>query len=319
MPLQVDLLRPLTLHAAEHPHGRPHVSAARGLVCAHGKVYVVGDDEHHLAIYTDASSTGQLHPLLPGRLPRNAAARKRHKADLECLLLAPANPQRANSQRLDDQRTHTPPAFNQLLALGSCATPQRERAVCLPLGADGWPTGAPAQTLSLTATSQWLRQRLGPLNLEGAFRLGPWLVLLNRGHPTGAGNLALRYRWADALRWLRGQAEGMVPADIQALQLGHLNGVPLGFTDGVACPLGGGWLYTAVAEHSADSVADGPCLGAVLGQVDGRGQLSWQRSLPPGHKVEGLDVQVQQGHAVAFMVTDADDPDTPAWLLSARL
>ena len=46
---------------------------------------------------------------------------------------------------------------------------------------------------------------------------------------------------------------------VQLLDLGAVDGVPLSLTDGAPLP-GGEWLFSAVAEDTSDSVADGACV-----------------------------------------------------------
>jgi hypothetical protein len=127
-PLHVDRLRPLSLDPRAHPRGQAHLSAASGLVCAFGRAYVIGDDEQHLAIYSDRTSAGELHRVLAGNLPQIKAARKRRKADFESLLWLPQEA--------------------ALTALGSGSRPQRDRGIRLPLDADGSPR-QPATTFDL--------------------------------------------------------------------------------------------------------------------------------------------------------------------------
>ena len=92
---------------------------------------------------------------------------------------------------------------------------------------------------------------------------------------------------------------------MQHFDLGALDGVPLGFTDGAARP-DGSWLFSAAAEHSADSVADGPCSGSVVGEVSARGELVTMRRVAGTAKVEGIALQ-PDGPSIC-MVTDDDDP-----------
>jgi hypothetical protein len=46
--LELEPLRTLVLGRSTRTMGQHYLSAASGLVCAFGRVYVVGDDEHHL-------------------------------------------------------------------------------------------------------------------------------------------------------------------------------------------------------------------------------------------------------------------------------
>ena len=86
---------------------QPHLSAASGLVCAHGRAYVVADDEHHLAVFRDLRSPGTLHRIRAGDLPDKTKARKRRKPDLETLLSLPALGGRARWWRSAPVRART--------------------------------------------------------------------------------------------------------------------------------------------------------------------------------------------------------------------
>jgi hypothetical protein len=99
--------------------------------------------------------------------------------------------------------------------------------------------------------------------------------------------------------------------------LGALDGVELGFTDAVALP-DGRWLFSAAAEARANSVADGPCAGSVIGLVGADGALQSMRRLNGPGKVEGIDARVIGRDIELCLVTDADDPARAAWLWRAR-
>jgi hypothetical protein len=138
-------------------------------------------------------------------------------------------------------------------------------------------------------------------------------VLLNRGGRNGLANAAVRLPLAALLALIDG-ARVTARWSIRRVELGHLDGVALGFTDGAARP-DGGWLFSATAERSDDSVADGPCAGSVIGQVSARGDLVAMYRLNSRAKVEGVAVQ-PDGPAIC-MVTDADDPLQCSRLLQA--
>ena len=297
--LAVDRLRPLTVDPHIHPRGQPHLSAASGLVCAYGRAYVIADDELHLAIYRDRTSGAELRRLVDGTLPHDKGARKRRKADFESLLWLPGEA--------------------ALIALGSGSRPQRDRAVWLSLQADGTPQ-PPPRVIDLAPLYTPLRAQLGAINIEGAFVVGDILMLLNRGHAAGAGNLVVRYALGDVVDAMHEACGSVEPLSLQAFELGSIDGIALGFTDGAALPgTGGGWVFSAVAEHSRDSVADGACSGAVVGLVGADGRLQSLRRLASRDKIEGIDVQARSDGPVLFMVSDDDDPAKASWLLSARL
>jgi hypothetical protein len=100
--------------------------------------------------------------------------------------------------------------------------------------------------------------------------------------------------------------------------LPELRGVPLGFTDAAPLP-DGSWVFTAVAEDTDDAFHDGPCAGAAIGMADVRHRMQWLRPVEPLYKIEGIDVTAARGSARLLLVTDADDPATPAQLLGTTL
>ena len=280
--LPAQTLRPLTL-------GRgAHVSAASGLVCADGRAWVIADDLLHLACFRDATRPGTLRRLLPGRLPREATARKAAKPDFECLF-----------------------AWRDgLVALGSGSLPQRESGV--------WITPGGVQRFDLAALYAPLRARLGAINIEGAFvQDGQW-VLLQRGVAGGAPNAVARWPVQVRERLLAGAQDALAPSSLHEMRLGALDGVALAFTDGTALA-SGHWLFTAAAEDTRDSVLDGACRGSALGIVDPQGRTLAQRRLPGRCKVEGVAAQrAGDGTLMLALVTDGDDPTQPAWLLRAH-
>ena len=176
-----------------------------------------------------------------------------------------------------------------------------------------------AARFSLAPLYAALREKVGNLNLEGGLRRGRELWLLQRGNAGGAGNGLLRLP-AAALEALRqGEPLPRFSPRWQAMDLGALDGVALGFTD--ACALDAErWLFTAAAEATPDAIQDGPCIGSVLGLADNRGRVLRRWRLPAGLKIEGLDAKRwPDGRLSIAMVSDADDPSRPAQLLRSRL
>jgi hypothetical protein len=300
-----QVLRPLTVLPRHHPRGLGHVSAASGLVCAHGRAYVVCDDEHHLAVFNDLHRAGTLHRLLRGQLPADAATRKRRKADLEALLLLDDYPARGASA---------------LVAFGSGSTANRDRGVAVVLDAAGRPT-RDIRPFTLSALYQPLRAALGEINIEGAFMQGAELTLLHRGGQRGADNAVLRLPRSQLIAAIDGHGGLGAPARIQHLPLGTLAGVPLGFTDGAALP-GGRWVFCAAAEDTTDSYADGPCHGGAIGIVGRAGELlALHRIATPNgtpFKPEGIAAREDAQGLALCLVTDADDPGRAAELLFVR-
>ncbi len=296
--LPVHRLRQLDVDASTHPRGMSFLSAASGLVCRHGRAYVMADDELHLAVFRDAAAPGRLHRVFAGELPEDKKARKKRKPDLETLLWWP-----------------DPAGRPSLLALGSGSRANRQRGVRVMLDTQGEPLPE-AQAFDLAPVYDGLRGEFGRLNIEGAFVSGDELVLLNRGLADGRDNAALHYRVADVRAVIDGRPERLRPTRLRHHALPRINGVSLNFTDGAALP-GGGWAFTAVAEDTECSVADGAFLGAVVGLVDAMGDIVALRSLAAA-KVEGVDVRRVGSALQLCLVSDADDPAVPSLLLLAH-
>lgn len=298
-----SFLRALTVNPKLHPRTQPHISAASGLVCVHGRAYVISDDEHHLAMFRDRSGPGQLYRIVPDNLPKAKQARKRRKPDFEVLLRLPSN--------------GLQPMADGLVALGSGSRSNRQTGVFIPLDQHGVPSKR-VRRFDLAPLYQPLRTTLGEINVEGALVLENDLLLLNRGVAGRTDNATARYRLADFAHLIEGKQSSIKPIEIRRYDLGTIEGVGLSFTDGAALP-GGRWVYTAVAESTDDSYADGPCVGSAVGAVNANGELQEMRVLAPPSKVEGIDVQVINDETLICLVTDSDEPKQSSTMWLARL
>lgn len=298
--LRVTRRRELNL-APGRPGQSTHVYAASGLVASGGDLYMVADDEMHLACFPAAGDApGSLLRLLAGELPREPEARKRRKADFEILLRLPALP-----------------GFpcGALLALGSGSRPSRERGALMALDQNGRAAGD-AVEVDAGPLYAGLASHCGRLNLEGGWLHGGQLRLLQRGTQGREGNAIFHLDFgllAGAL------ADGRVLVDVPPLQvtpvdLGETRGVRLAFTDACGLP-DGTWLFSAVAEDTADAYLDGEFAGATLGLASADARMLWQQPLEPACKVEGIHGEMIAGGLRVLCVTDADDRSTPSQLL----
>ncbi len=301
--LRLTKIRDLTLRAPSGP-GRPaHVSAASGLVRTGDFLYVIADDENHLGIFPAVGdAAGELIRLFPGGLPDAPEQRKAAKPDLEALTLLPPMPGY--------------PA-GALLALGSGSRRNRRSGALLALDAGGAISGD-ARLVDLAGIVAALRLRLGRLNIEGAIVRGERLELLQRGNHPGTGNALAGVSLAAVLQAAGSATVAPWVPDIRDVDLGAIDGVPLCFTDGAALP-DGSILFTAVAENSATSYEDGPCVGAAIGVVASDGMPRCLERLDQPHKIEGVDARVEGDTLRLLLVTDADDALLPAALYSAEL
>lgn len=286
-----------------HPRGQPHLSAASGLVCAHGRVYVIADDEHHLAVFRDRQLPGRLHRVRAGDLPRDARERKRRKPDLETLF------------RLPPSTNH---AGGRLVALGSGSRANRQWGYVIGLDARSGFVGG-VRRFDLRPLYGPLRELLGgELNVEGAIVTEDAFLLLNRAVKEKSPNAVAHYRSRDLRRAMKGTHARIEPIAVRQYDLGAIDGIALGFTDAAALP-GGGWAFTAVAEDTDDSYADGNCKGSVVGIVDADGVVRAMHRIARTVKIEGIDVQPTDEGLLLCLVTDADTPAQASELLLARV
>jgi hypothetical protein len=297
-------LRELNLDAASAP-GRPgYLSAASGLVVTGGELYVVADDELHIGRFPlTGPAPGTLQRVFGGELPAGRKLRKKRKPDLEVLALLPASEWCA---------------YGALLALGSGSRPTRCRGALLPLDAQGH-AGA-AVEIDAAPLFMALEREFGVLNLEGGWVQGPSLYLLQRGNRGSAVNAIAEFE-LEALNGALHRERVLQPAPplrVCEFSLGKREGVPLGFTDGCALD-DGGWLFSAVAEDTADAGEDGEFVGAAIGRVDAGHQVQWLRDVDPPFKIEGISAAPIGAALHLLLVADADDPAVPSSLLAATL
>lgn len=298
------IVRTLTLSPTPPlPAGGAHLSAASGLVQVGPRLYVVADDELALGRFDrHGDAPGTLMTLFDGALPDSHGARKAAKPDLEALALLPARP------------AHP---FGALMAFGSGSRPNRQRAAWLALTAHG-KVDEPPRSVDLGPLYEPLRAAFDDLNIEGAFVAGHALCLLQRGNARAGVNACIRFELAAFMAWLHDRAPAPGARAITRFELGAIDGVPLGFTDATPLP-DGGWLFSAAAEDTPDPYLDGRCAGSVVGVVDAAGTLRRIERLHGAHKVEGISASTEGLALKLLMVTDADDRQSPALLLSATL
>lgn len=303
--IQPEILRELDLEAPPAA-GRPrHLAAGSGLVAIGDFLYVAPDDELHLGCFRQSSNApGSLVRLFPGELPHDHAERKAAKPDLEALVRLPAFASFADGA---------------LLAVPSGSTPQRCRGALLRIDADGAIIGAP-EIIDFSRLYAALAEPVPALDIEGAVVVDDTLVLMHRGSRTYPLSGLIDLSLADVLAGLAAHSaiDALSPRRVNWVDLGAVEGVALTITDGTILP-DGRLLVTAVAEESADSYTDGPCLGAAIGVLDRDGRVRQLHHLQPVYKIEGVQAWVEDGLIRLLLVTDADDENTPSYLLGVEL
>lgn len=304
-------VRSLTLGAGQHPRGQRHISAASGLVRAQKYAYVVADDALHVGVFKyPGKAPVQLIPVFEGKLPAPAKARKAVKPDLEALVHLPS--------------LMSYP-FGSLLALGSGSTRQRERGVLLALDLQGLAYGldvggAGSIQLDLGALYAPLRTQFPDLNIEGAFVSRGKLRLLHRGNQSHPHSACISFDLAQLMAWFTNwRRTPPLASSVQRIDLGQVQGVPLCITDAAALDYPdsqGAWVFSAVAEDTQNSYADGACVASAVGIMGARGALRQLHFLQGAPKVEGLSARVLGSTLSLTMVTDADDPKVASQLLT---
>ena len=158
------------------------------------------------------------------------------------------------------------------------------------------------------------------LDIEGAVICGDALLLLQRGSRTHPRSALIELSLGDVQAGMvvHRAIGALLPRNVHWVDLGEIEGVALSITDGASLP-DGHLVVTAVAEHSVDSYADGPCLGAVIGVLDRDGRVLQVHRLQPVFKVEGIQAWAEGDSIRLWMVTDADDENTPSYLLEIKL
>jgi hypothetical protein len=253
------------------------------------------------------SPDGRVEPLL---LPRGEGGRrqfggvthnKQFKLDLEAATCLPDG---------------------RLLAFGSGGLPARECLVLWRPGEEPRLLPAPALYAALRACQPFAGSEL---NIEGALVLGTRLRLFQRGNGARRGTLEPTNGTVDLevsalLDWIAGAAALPALLDPRRYDLGQVQGVTRGFTD-AALHQSGRVCFLAVAEHSADSIADGPCLGSWLGWFEGQqihlAPICESSGLVTPLKLEGLEFDANG--RFAWVVADPDDGAAPGQLLQLSL
>lgn len=300
--------RPLRFEDADDTRDLPvHVRAGSGLRRWGERLVIVQDDVNALALLDERAGLVTSLVLPAGADGRRQFSERRgnkaSKMDLEACVVLPDG---------------------RLLAIGSGSTPARERLVVvdpdhLVRVVDGGALFEHLRTQTDFAGAE--------LNIEGAVVVGDRLRLFQRGNGATIDGRAPRNAVGDLdlgafVRWL--DSDGTTPPpliSVLSVDLGHVRGVPFGFTDATALP-GGGVVFLAGAEDSPDTYRDGDVLGARIGLLDGDQLILTEvfdaTGRPTRLKLEGIDfIGLTSPGGIEFVVVaDMDDPDVPAVLSS---
>ena len=305
--LNTQKVRLLDIHNPEA--GRPpYMIAASGLVKLDDWLYVVADDELHLGVFRAGDSgKGALVRLLSGELPLDWEARKKVKPDWEALV------------HLSSELTGGAEA---LLAIPSGSKPNRITGAVIPLNTDRSINESGIHAIDFTPLYNHLSNLIPKLNIEGACVIGDYFYLFHRANKSKEPNKLIRMP-LDILHTLinplaREKSGNMLAQAILEMvettdfHLGNVKGISLAFTD--ATVVDGNICFLAAAEDSDDPYLDGPYRGAAIGMMNADGELIYLEQLDIDVKPEGLHVEIKDGSADVWLVTDSDQINIPAQL-----
>lgn len=284
-----------------------HVRAASGLAWLGDELAIVQDDLAFLAICRLSAEPGEATSVRAVPLPRGPGGRRRFEERLGNKLDKPD---------LESCFAVDGPHGPRVLGFGSGPFAARRRVAILDASSEE------ARLVAADALYVKLREALAipdaQVNLEGAFTAEGRACFLQRGSRTQPSAL-VAVSLADLVAWLEGGAEGRAPDVLEVVRydLGAVDGVSFGFTDGAALPDGRA-IVLAAAEDTDDPIHDGAVLGMRLGVLDGGEvrltELLDESGAPAALKAEG--VAIDRGRAGRlWLVTDADDVDRPAELV----
>ena len=337
----------------------PFLSAASGTVWFGANLYSVGDDQANVATYSLDSSQVQealragadselLQPgvaqrIIPGVLPQDPGLRSEAKADFEALTVV----KREDIEALTDEKVRAECLrrfpHGLLLIAGSGGMShggtRRSIGVVYSLDENGHIVGLPSK-VSFEGLHEYLDKHvvIGELNIEGMCVYGTKLVLAQRGNSLDqdnnpAPNMLIWLTLAEVLESLytdlkidQCELEEPRPYDVGHVTFGKDGQeyqVKLDFTDldAVTGDPHGRLAFTAAAEGT-DGPVRGEIAGSVVGVIGADGEI--QEIIPLEDatiKLEGVDARYNPatGSIDLLLVSDADNPATPAPLMAARI
>ncbi len=291
-PLELRKLRDLDVTRAGGSERAEYISAASAVVRRGDFVYVIGDDEHDLGVFTISSTDpGEMRPALEDDGDGD-------KPDLEALSALPPF----------EGASH-----GALFGLGSGSKRSRDRGFFWRLAPDGSLEGEPEE-IDLHPLYERLRDEIEELNVEGAAVLGDAFWLFHRGNDDESSNAVIEVSLEQAMGSLRGDHRLDVSEinRVRDYELGELGGTRLCFSD--ATPLSDELIvFTASAEDE-----DGAIQGSVVGTVSGDGGVDRLRTIDRRWKVEGVHAAIDTG-VIDFVFVCDQDADEPSPLLSATM
>lgn len=297
----------------------PFVYAASGLVRINDFLYIVADDELHLAMFEAGSdSPGTWIRLFPDSLPIDYGGRKKVKPDLESITFL---------------KPYEYAPAGALLMVPSMSRKNRVNGALLALD-DRAKISAEPIPIDFSSIFKKLDSLLVELNIEGTAVLPKTIKFFHRGTQGKSKSAVIE---VDAPPFLKDLHDSHVPSGdhivgVEEYELGDEEGVPFQFTDAVGLP-DGRVIFLAAAEDTIDAFEDGKCFGSELGVISASGKLERIIRIAGTDKLEGLSPsetasigkgEVSSTNAVGsvmnlLFVSDTDNEKIPGCLFQATI
>lgn len=284
-----------------------YVFAASGLVKLGDTIYVVADDELHLAEFDlkDLHKPGKWFRLLPGQLPLQYKPRKKIKPDLEALTYL---------------KPYQYAPYGALLAVPSMSRENRIEGVLLVLDKNQKISGEPLP-VDFSSLQKHLAIQFPGLNIEGITVNKDTARLYQRGNRKQGQNALIDFKAQDFLRDLH-DTHCPDPEKIFCIKefdVGKIEDQVLGFTDAI-CLDEENILFLAAAEDTDDAYQDGKCFGSAIGLMNANGAIKGLLEIETKQKFEGLCLKAQNKNMLEiFLTADTDDESKPSALYMASL
>ncbi len=289
--MTIEFVRELTLPHLLQAGRRKYISAASGLVKAHGHFYAVADDEHHLVrIPEDGKLPCQTYPIFSGTLPLESQKRKKKKPDLEAIAFLEPNSTLQNGA---------------LLLVPSGSTKNRARGALFPFLSPDKLAAEPRE-IDFSALYSEIRKQVGSLNIEGAVITKNGIKFFNRGNGDEK-NAVIDVSYT--LAPLNFSLEHVTLVD-----LGKVQDFPIAFTDATLAQ-NGEIYFLAAAEATRSSYEDGSLLGAFIGKISDDGKIISMTKEDFQMKPEGIYIDENGSKPRFYFVTDPDNSNIASQLL----
>jgi hypothetical protein len=306
LPETIELKRIRELDIEPTEKSRPkYVYAASGLARIENRLYIVADDELHLAMFDEEStSPGNWIRLAPGSLPLDYDKRKKAKPDLESITYISSY----------DYAPH-----GALLVVPSMSRKTRVNGMLLVLDESKRPSD---QVLPIDFST--LRPKLegivDELNIEGIVVAKQTVKFFHRGSKGLSKSAIIE---TDAKQFLKDlhDTHSIRPDFITKsteYDLGAIEEIPLQFTDAVQLS-DERTLFLATAENSTNAFDDGASFGSVVGILNRRGEVEMIKRFIGHEKLEGVSVKVAGNDLELLLVSDTDNQNQPAKLFKAAI